>query len=194
MNYHEQTSFAHRSCRPFAILADYCFQRKYACIVRLPAPPPLVSSASIRLHTEASFTPTRKLLKQHWEHFQSSKRNDVDNRAVFPDSITPKQRVRAQVRPPLTSLYTEQYSAPGRPRSRIALPSTTYENATLLPWFSMGTGIGNKGKASITSLRSDTSLRRTHTHVITFSYLSGCVFQTAPNLPTPRDPFSRFFV
>ena len=72
----------------------------------------LSPSAEIRLHGEASCTTTaRKLLKQHRKYFHSSKRNDIDNRAAFPDNITPKERVRAQVRPPLTSLYTEHYSA-----------------------------------------------------------------------------------
>ena len=104
-------SLAHRSCRPFVILADYRFQRKYTCIVRLPAPPQLVFSANIRLHTEASFTTTRKLLKQHREHFHPSESTDIDNRVAFPDSITPKEHVRAQVRSPLTSLYNENYSA-----------------------------------------------------------------------------------
>ena len=56
-------------------------------------------SANIRLHTEASYTTPRKLLKQHREHFHSSKSTETDNRAAFPDSITPKERVRAQVRP-----------------------------------------------------------------------------------------------
>ena len=91
-------------------LADYRFQLKYACIVRLRAPPPLVFSANIRLHTEVSFT-TRELLKQRWEHFHSSKSTDIDNRVAFPDRITPKARVRAQIRPPLTSLYNEYYCA-----------------------------------------------------------------------------------
>ena len=68
-------------------------------------------SAKKRLHTEASLTTTRKLLKQHREHFPSSKSNDIDRRAAFPDSVTPKERVRAQVRPPLTSLYNVHYSA-----------------------------------------------------------------------------------
>ena len=142
--------------------------------MRLPAPPPLFFSAKIRLHTEASFTTTRKLRKKHREHFHSSKDNNIDSHAAFPYSITPKERVRAHVRPPLSSLYTGHYT-PGRRRSGIALPSTIYINATLLPRFSMRTGIANKGKASITSLRSDTSLRRTH--VLTCSHLSGCVFQ-----------------
>ena len=102
---------AHRSCRPLAISADYRFRRKYACIMRLPAPPPLVFSANMRLHTEASFTTTRELLKQHREHFHSRKSTDIDNRVAFPDSITPKERFRARVRPPLTSLYNEHYSA-----------------------------------------------------------------------------------
>ena len=93
-------------------LADYRFQLKYACIVRLRAPPPLVFSANIRLHTEVSFT-TRELLKQRWEHFHSSKSTDIDNRVAFPDRITPKARVRAQIRPPLTSLYTKYYSELG---------------------------------------------------------------------------------
>ena len=79
-------------------------------MVRLPAPP-LVFSADIRLHTEASFNTTRKLLKQHREDFHSSKSNDINNRSALPDSITPKERVRAQVRPPLTSLCNEHYSA-----------------------------------------------------------------------------------
>ena len=70
-------------------LAYYLFQRKYACIVRLPAPPPLVFSANLRLHTEASFTTTRKLLKQHREHFHPHKSNDIDSHAAFPDSISP---------------------------------------------------------------------------------------------------------
>ena len=112
MIYCYKASFAHRSCRPFAILAVYRVQREYACIVRLPAPPPLVLSANIRLHTEAPGTTiTGKLLKQHSEHFHSSTRNDIDNRDAFPDSITPKERVRAQVRQPLTSQYTEHYRA-----------------------------------------------------------------------------------
>ena len=104
-------SLTHRSCQPFAILADYRFRRKYACIVRLPAPPPLVFSANLRLHAEASFTTTREPMKQHREHFHSSKSTDIDNRVAFPDSITSKGRVRAQVRPPLTSQYNELYSA-----------------------------------------------------------------------------------
>ena len=45
------------------------------------------------------------------EHFHSSKSNDIDSRAAFPDSITPKERIRAKVRPPLSSLYTVHYSA-----------------------------------------------------------------------------------
>ena len=61
-------------------------------------------SANIRLHTEASFTNTRELLKQHREHFRSSKSTDINNRVAFPDSITPEEHVRAQVRPPFTSL------------------------------------------------------------------------------------------
>ena len=147
-------SLAHRSCQPFAISADYRFRRKYACIVRLPAPPPLVFSTNIRLRTEASFTTSRELLKQHREHFHSSKSTDIDNRVAFPDSITPKERVRVQVRQPLTSLYNEHYIAvtPGRRRSSIALPSTMYGTATLLPRFIMRMDIANKGKASITSL------------------------------------------
>ena len=69
-------------------------------------------AAKVRLHSEASYTTTtRKLLKQHCRHFHSSKRNDIDNRAAFPESITPIERVRAQVSPALTSLYTEHYSA-----------------------------------------------------------------------------------
>ena len=136
------------------MLADYRFQRKYACIVRLPAPPPLVFSANIRLHTEASFTTTCELLKQHKEQFHSSKSTDIDDRVAFPDSITPKERVRAQIRPPLKSLYNERYSAVNarRRRSSITLPWTIYVNATLLPRFSVRTGIANEGKASITSL------------------------------------------
>ena len=94
-----------------AFLVDYRLQRNYACIVRLPSPPPLVFSANIRLNDEAAFTTTRKLLNQHREHFQSSKINDIDSRAAFPDSITPRESVRAQVRPPLSFLYTEHYSA-----------------------------------------------------------------------------------
>ena len=50
-------------------------------------------------------------MKQHREHFHSSKSTDIDNRVAFPDSITSKGRVRAQVRPPLTSQYNELYSA-----------------------------------------------------------------------------------
>ena len=83
-----------------------------SAIIRLyPAPPPLVFSANIRLRTETSFTTTRKLMKQHREHFYVSKSNDIDGHSAFPDSTTPKDRVRAQVRPPLTSLYTEHGSA-----------------------------------------------------------------------------------
>ena len=66
---------------------------------------------NIRLHTEASFTTTRKQLKQHREHFHSSKSNDIDSCAAFPDRITPKERVRAQAGLPLWSLNTEHYSA-----------------------------------------------------------------------------------
>ena len=57
-------------------------------------------STKLRLHSEASFTTTRILLKQHMEHFHSSKINDIDSRAAFPDSITPKECVRAQARHP----------------------------------------------------------------------------------------------
>ena len=93
--------------------------------MRLPESPSLVLSANIRLHTEASFTTIRKPLKQHREHFHSSKSNDIDSRAAFPDSITLKERVRAQVRPPLTSLYPEHYSAVNAwPTPRQHSPST----------------------------------------------------------------------
>ena len=51
----------------------------------------------------------------------------------------------------------------------------------------MRTGIANKGKASITSLRSDTSLRRTH--VLTLPHLSGCVFQPLSICLTHARPF-----
>ena len=48
-------------------------------------------------------------MKQDREHFHSSKSGHIDNRASFPDNITPEERVRAQVGTPLTSLYTEHY-------------------------------------------------------------------------------------
>ena len=137
-------------------------------------------SAKIRLHSEASCTTTtRKLLKQHRENFHSSKRNDIDNRAAFPNSITPKERVRAQVKPHLTFRYTEQYSAlhawptPQQPSNSINNLCKRYP----ISRFSMRTGVANKGKASLASLRSDTSQRRTHTHVLMLPHLSGCVFQ-----------------
>ena len=58
---------------------------------------------------------------------------------------------------------------------------------TLLPRFCIRTGIANKRKGPITSLRSDTSLRRTH--VLTSPHLNGCVFQSLSTC-LPRPPFS----
>ena len=46
-------------------------------------------SANIRWHTEASLTTTCTLPEQHREQFHSSKRNDTNNCAAFPDSIRP---------------------------------------------------------------------------------------------------------
>ena len=187
--------FAHRSCRPFAILADYRLQRKYACIVRLPAPPLLVFSANIRLHAEACFTTTRKLLKQHREHFYSSKRNDIDNRAVFPHSITPKERVRAQVRPPLTSLYTEHYSALNAwptPRQHSTSINNLWKRYPITQ-VQYANGY-SKRKTSITSLRPDASLRA-HSHIRAHTSAPERLrLSTALNLPTPQAPFSRFLV
>ena len=48
-------------------------------------------------------------MKQDREHFHSSKSGHIDNRASFPDNITPEERVRVQVGTPLTCLYTEHY-------------------------------------------------------------------------------------
>ena len=76
----------------FSFLADYRLQRKYACIVRLLAPPLLVFSTNVRSHTEASFTTTRNLPKRHWEQFNSSKSNGINSPAAFPDSMTPNER------------------------------------------------------------------------------------------------------
>ena len=142
--------------------------------MRLPAPLPLEFSSEKGLQSEAPFTTTRELMKQQRKHLHSSKSNDIDSRAAFPDSVAPKDRGRARVRPPLSSLRTKHYSAV----NAWPMPqhhSTTCTNATLSPRFSMRTGIANKGKASIASLRSDTSLRRTH--VLALPHLSGCVFQ-----------------
>ena len=146
--------------------------------MRFPAPPPLVFSANIRLRTAASFTTIRKLLKQHREHFHSNKSNDIESRAAFPDSITPMERVRAQVKPPLSSLYTEDYSAVNiwlTPQQHSASINNLNKRCHITG-FSMRTGIiASKEKAPMTSLRSDTSLRRSHVLILT--HLSGCVFQ-----------------
>ena len=136
-------------------------------------------SANIRLHTEASFTNTRELLKQHREHFHSRKSTDIDNRVAFPDSITPKERFRARVRPPLTSLYNEHYSAvnawPTPQQHGTSIDNLWKRYPITQVQYANGYIIASEGKASITSLKSDTSLRRTH--VLTLPHLSGCVFQ-----------------
>ena len=112
------------------------------------------------------------------EHFHSNKNNDIESRAAFPDSITPKERLRAQVRPPLSSLYTEDYSAVNTwltPQQHSTSINNLHIRCPITQVQYANGYIANKGKASITSLRSDTSLWRSH--VLILPHLSGCVFQ-----------------